>query len=562
MARHVDDLPRRGCLAEDDIQRLQVAVHGFGEEEVHRDGDAGRDDGEDDVVLIADGLERDGGDHDNDKVPQPVVARRDGAHGHTQPHGRHLGAVQEVAAQEADRVEGVEEEDEDGRDDGRDARLAEAVGDGQHHHAHAHARARDDEHLAPAQPVDDGERDERAEELPRHGARRQDPRQIRRHVQVLLKDGAHVRRDEVASAHLLEELQRDAQAEPVPEPLLVRLAGLEDIHQPGRVGRDLETGLNAGDLDARVLVVGRDALVGGKGDRGLFDAADADEPPGGLGQPEDGADEDDGEGHGDGQRDAPGQGSGDLAAAEVDPVAEGVSETDADAVDDDMLAAVLGRRALRLPDRHRHRELTDTNTEDHTSDRELLDAVGGGLEELADDGEDGAEEDGLAAAEPVAHRGAGEGAHERPELEGGDDGTLAGAVGGFLAALGVDGIDLGEDLDPTRQGGQGTQAGLIVTIEDEGRGYDEQSLRHAQGLSVQQHRHGREGGKGYAGREERGEGRKRREKSHENGGGKFFIYPQELRKPSEPGDPARLASWWDSKKSTKPTKWTGIESDN
>ena len=152
------------------VQSLQVAVHGLGVEEVNRDGNAGRDDSVHNVVLVSDGIERDRSDHDNHEVPQPVVSSRDGGHGDTETHGSDFGTVEEVTAQETNRIERVEKEDEDGRNNRRVSVVLEAVGDGEDYHADRHTSTADHEDLSATESVDGEEGDEAAEELPGHGA--------------------------------------------------------------------------------------------------------------------------------------------------------------------------------------------------------------------------------------------------------------------------------------------------------------------------------------------------------------------------------------------------------
>lgn len=61
-AHDVDEAPRAADLVEDGVHLLERAVRRLGIEEVHRGHDEGVDDGEDDVRLVADAIEGDGGD--------------------------------------------------------------------------------------------------------------------------------------------------------------------------------------------------------------------------------------------------------------------------------------------------------------------------------------------------------------------------------------------------------------------------------------------------------------------------------------------------------------------
>ena len=67
----------------------------------------------------------------------------------------------------------------------------------------------------------------------------------------------------------------------------------------------------------------------------------------------------------------------DLVETEVDPGLEQVTQTDEAAVKDGVCATVLGSRALGLPDGNGGRELTDTPSENETSNDELGDVERG-----------------------------------------------------------------------------------------------------------------------------------------------------------------------------------------
>ena len=67
--REPDGSPDGRRVLEHEVDLFEVATHGLGEQEVHRHGHAGRDDGEHDVVLPADGVDSYGSDHSHDEVP-------------------------------------------------------------------------------------------------------------------------------------------------------------------------------------------------------------------------------------------------------------------------------------------------------------------------------------------------------------------------------------------------------------------------------------------------------------------------------------------------------------
>src|SRR5690349_4996384 len=69
LARKLDDRPDAVGVAEQQVNLLEVAAHGLGEEEVHHDRHGACNDGKYDVVLPSDGVNGHGSDHDDDEVP-------------------------------------------------------------------------------------------------------------------------------------------------------------------------------------------------------------------------------------------------------------------------------------------------------------------------------------------------------------------------------------------------------------------------------------------------------------------------------------------------------------
>jgi hypothetical protein len=114
-----------------------------------------------------------------------------------------------------------------------------------------------------------------------------------------------------------------------------------------------------------------------------------------------------------------------------------------------MPAAILGRRRFTLADWHGHAELADPQTQDCATDNKLDNVVRGDPQHLSDDGQHGPEEYRLAVTDAVGEENTGEGADKGTELEGCDHSSFTRGIMSFRRSLGVDGIDLGEDLDPT-----------------------------------------------------------------------------------------------------------------
>jgi hypothetical protein len=504
--RLLDDGADGRALGEHHLELLERAAHGLRVEEVHQRDDAGGDDGVDDEVAVADGVDGDRGDHDHDEVPQPVVGGGDGGHGDAEAHGRDFGAVQEVGAEEADGDEEVEGEDEErGSTHGGAVLVREARADGERHHAAGHSEAGEEEELAAAEAVDGEEGDEAGEELPGQAGAGQDAGDLGAHAQTVLEQDGGVDADEVAicllvlglmmrlgtnyhipSAHLLEQLQEDAEGEAVEE--LVLAHGEDVLHAGRSVAGLFESELNAADFSGNHGVVLGQTTELGQVDTSLLTAALAAKPARRLGDQEDGRHEDDRNKDGEHQGDAPLDGEEvDLVEAQVDPRLEQVTQADEAAVQDGVGAAVLGSGALGLPDGDCCGELANTPSEDEASNDELCNVERGALEDLADEGQTGGQEDHLAATELVTEPGAGEGTQQGTDGEHGDDGALNGLLVGLLGTGGVDGVHFREGGGEVLEREQTANAGLVVTEEDEGRHDDQQQLGDLQLLSAEDH---------------------------------------------------------------------------
>lgn len=71
VAGNRDDVEDAGRILEDSVHLLQGPVGGLGIEEINDGEDEGVDDRKDDVGLVSDVLESDGGNHDNQEVEDP-----------------------------------------------------------------------------------------------------------------------------------------------------------------------------------------------------------------------------------------------------------------------------------------------------------------------------------------------------------------------------------------------------------------------------------------------------------------------------------------------------------
>jgi hypothetical protein len=382
--------------------------------------------------------------------------------------------------------------------------LGVARGDSQGKHARCHTGAAEHEELAAAEAVDGEEGDEAGQELPSQRATREDARRLAVEAEALLEDDGRVGRDEVATAHLLEELEEDAKRETVEQ--LVLAIGEDVAELDGGALSFLERQFNAANLSSDCGVVKGKTLERRQAVARLLDTALVDEPTRGLRNHEDSNHGDEGDGCGDGEGNAPLQGQVVLLVeAKVDPGLEQVAQTDKASIEDDVLAAVGRRRTLGLPDRNCRTEDSNTPSENEATDDELRSLECSALQDLADKGQEGTAKDELATTEGVANPRGAEGTKESTDGKGSNltglaltpscflqepstyDGTLDGRLAALLSTVGIDDVDVREVVIPVTEGEQTTDTRLVVSEEDEGRQDDQQQLDHLQGGSRKAH---------------------------------------------------------------------------
>jgi hypothetical protein len=98
---------------------------------------------------------------------------------------------------------------------------------------------------------------------------------------------------------------------------------------------------------------------------------------------------------------------------------------------------------------------------------------------LSDDGQYRSDENSLSTTKTIGDECAREGTHKGSNLEGCYHSTFAGGIFRFDGTMGVDGIDLMEDLYPALESCERSRTSLIVTKDDKSRGDDEDDLGHA-----------------------------------------------------------------------------------
>ncbi len=163
---------------------------------------------------------------------------------------------------------------------------------------------------------------------------------------LLEEDGVEVD-DGVAAADLLHELRGRAEEHAAE---VLRLAVGDEGFEWGAAAVGTARGTEGIDdqvaLETRVRAVFLVAADGGDDAVGFGDAVVAEEPAGGLGEEEHGADDQDGEDDLEGDGEAPDEVVGPVRGAVVDPVGDQAAEGDDAALDADEEAAVGGFAAL------------------------------------------------------------------------------------------------------------------------------------------------------------------------------------------------------------------------
>lgn len=172
-----------------------------------------------------------------------------------------------------------------------------------------------------------------------------------------------------------------------------------------------------------------------------------------------------------------------LPEAKVDPGFEDVADTDEESVQNNVSSTVPSAARLTLPHRDNGAQLTDSETDNDTTDDQLSQPVGGALKDLSHEGADTGSEDDIATSELVARPGTGQGSNERTDGECGDNEALEGRLGLLFGSGRVHSVNLREGLDPVLGREQATKSGLVVAKEYEGWADDQSDLHHAQGLA-------------------------------------------------------------------------------
>lgn len=308
-------LPAGLDVVEDTIHLLETAVRRLRVEEVDRGHHEGVDDGEDDVGLVADGVEGDGGDHDDHEVEDPVGRRRQCVGGRADFERHDLRGVQPSHSKPANSEEGVEDEQEDDARYGAAFIILIRVDARQDRHRACLASCAKEHKLSPADTLHEEDCGPGGEEI--FGAvegGKQTGHEVG-HAQIAVDDGRVVR-DEVDSRNLLEHLVD------VGEQRAMQIAVLAHCKQIGEcaLGHLKDCVFDFVKLAVDRLVV--DILVAQRGEdlACVVLAPLEDEPPRGLGKAPDEGENKYAEKDLKGQGESPSHRTRGKGEAEVDPV--------------------------------------------------------------------------------------------------------------------------------------------------------------------------------------------------------------------------------------------------
>lgn len=154
---------------------------------------------------------------------------------------------------------------------------------------------------------------------------------------------------------------------------------------------------------ADVLVVGREVGEGADNDEGFLLIALQDQPAWGLWERKHEDDNDESEDYFEGDGEPPGEGGLGVVAPQTYPVGYAHTTGDEGAFHKDKEAAAVRFGSFGLPCWHRRRIDAVAKAEDCAAGNELSEGEGACLDDGADDHEDGAQKDGLTAAEDVGN---------------------------------------------------------------------------------------------------------------------------------------------------------------
>ena len=117
LPRHGDNVPNGRSFVEHPVNELEIAVHRLRVERQDCHWNTGASANKHNIILPSNSRYGHRRDHRDDKVPQPMVGRRDRRHGHAKTDWGDFSAVEKVPTQKPDRIEEVEQENSNGRYD-------------------------------------------------------------------------------------------------------------------------------------------------------------------------------------------------------------------------------------------------------------------------------------------------------------------------------------------------------------------------------------------------------------------------------------------------------------
>ena len=355
-------------LREDDVDLLKITTGGLRVEEPG-EGDADEvDKGEEEVDTPATAGGEHGSEHDDSEVGDPVGAGRGrGSHG-TGTERVDLGRVDPGQRERCKGEEADEQEDTDG---GTLGVLSGGIDQASHGNDERKTLTSetDEEQLATANPFNHEEGGNGGESIDRGEDTAQNQRQLAMDVQVVLEQQSRVVDGSVTASELLEELAGATDHHALE---LLGLAELEE-GRPAGLGTLLgvQISLHQVEIGEYILRIDGTVVEGGQNLQSLLVVSPHDKPTRGLGQHQSTDHHSDGEDNLESDGETPLDRRVDVGKTEIDPVGDKGTDGDDSTLEADEETAVMGARALGLPDGDSSRVHAVAETGNDTADDEL-----------------------------------------------------------------------------------------------------------------------------------------------------------------------------------------------
>lgn len=478
----------------DDVDFLELTASRLDVEVPAEGNGAEVDESEEEVDTPRTGGGKDGREHDDSEVADPVGAGGGGTTGGTGTQGVDLGRVDPGERQQGKGEEDNEQEDTNDGTLGVGLGLLDQAGEG-NDETETLAQETDQVEVTTTDTLNHEERGDGGQSVDGGEDTTHNQGQTVFQAQVVLEEQSRVVDGSVATGELLEELTGATDDHALE---LLGLAESEERLEAGLGGLGglggLDIGLHEVEVGQDVVGVGRGVLELGEDLASLRVVSSHHQPARRLGEHEGAGHDEQGEQDLQSDGESPLHGGLDVGETEDDPVGHESADGDNGTLEADEETTVVRAGALGLPDGDRRRVQTVTNSRHDTSDDELTEtplvAKGGRRDDGTDNQSKGTQDNQTRPTQGVTEEHGEESTEETTDLVTGGDGTTNDvdvSVRGSVGILGhLEGI---EGLGELGTGDQTRHHALVVTEErethdgGEGDAHPERSPRQAGGGS-------------------------------------------------------------------------------